>query len=685
MASLTIDVSDDELRGLDDEYRKQIGLIGTRLNTQNERIEKVLEENHSLMSRFDSSLLKGNGDHDGMMGSDSFRDALSSTIVSVRLTSGIRDLVQPLSDRIELISLDQNARDYDRHKQTMAVLMSIRQGIFGGFGESVLIMGKLRRNWAEFTEKPFWYLLVNSMSLLKNTLFGWSRETDNEKIVNAIDKLTQFMMTGEVDQRKGLIAQFKSGGLLKLASGLVTSAIGAGSGLAQRNEDALSVGMEREKSFASWIADKVNGDQVVRKGRTGGVLGMDRKVMELLKAIDSTTRDHYLFDAGPYFRLMSNDFTDLMGEWIDGQSDLGSTMEKNQKFSKKAYEQLLVIRRNSSMSLLARGLSGIGSIVKTVVAGVSGILTGVMTKALGSNFIKRLGTIIKSGFTTLIKKAGGAILGGILGFTNKKNELADRTDLTDTQKNAMSAVTGGGAALGTVVGGFLGSVLGPVGTVIGGVAGGVIGEKVGSAVANFTSEWFADGAPLIVMAQKISGVYEDLTTNVKSFFDWLMRPDFDFTEYLKEKTKGFVDGLFTFGGVPEKINKVVGSTLGVKTVAEVMEDAKQRKIQIAKDTAPIPNALPLPMFNENNVITNDTTATVFDSLENNIRNLTKQAGDTTSRLIDENKQGVTDLITSFETRFDSLMNKFFGSGEAQIAPVYSGNSEEREFNNIGGR
>lgn len=130
----------------------------------------------------------------------------------------------------------------------------------------------------------------------------------------------------------------------------------------------------------------------------------------------------------------------------------------------------------------------------TILGGLKGALGGAAAKAGG--FLKGAGGKVLGGL--------GAALAGIFAYSAKSDELAQREDLTESQKTAQAAATGigagggalagaaggaaAGAAIGSVIPGFGTLVGGVVGSIAGGIAGAWGGEKLGEAVGEAVSD-----------------------------------------------------------------------------------------------------------------------------------------------------------------------------------------------------
>ena len=130
----------------------------------------------------------------------------------------------------------------------------------------------------------------------------------------------------------------------------------------------------------------------------------------------------------------------------------------------------------------------------TILGGLKGALGGAAAKAGG--FLKGAGGKALGGL--------GAALAGIFAYSTKSAELAQREDLTESQKTAQAAATGigagggalAGAAGGAAAGAAIGSVIPGLGTLVGGVVGSIAGgiagawggEKLGEAVGEAVSD-----------------------------------------------------------------------------------------------------------------------------------------------------------------------------------------------------
>lgn len=127
-------------------------------------------------------------------------------------------------------------------------------------------------------------------------------------------------------------------------------------------------------------------------------------------------------------------------------------------------------------------------------------------------------------------KGGSAVVGGVisggLAYSDKSDELEDREDLTDEQKDVQAASTGIGAGAGAGIGFWAGAQMGATaggagGALVGGVGavpGAIIGGLVGGIIGSLGGEWIGTMAGEKIgetISDQMDGVDPDTLTDAE--------------------------------------------------------------------------------------------------------------------------------------------------------------------------
>lgn len=286
---------------LDTQFIKNMGILGASLaRSVQAGVEKELEYSerqnrggNSLVVRDDfsrSSRRDTGRNSGGSLIDDSAIELLRTTTYDVRIANSMRDLVDPMYERLS---------ELHDEAQTLNILIATDQlRMLKKINLTLLDQGDVTDDWVG-SMTTFYRRLVDhpgltAMTLLgkgigktfstvagigKSILFGKGDQRSNtEKIVQAIDKVREFMMTNAVDERKSLWERYKTGGLtgfaLSGAKNLAGKAVGASRGLAEQREDRRSRGRFVKNNISGKISDIFYSNRMVKKNKNPNDLAM---------------------------------------------------------------------------------------------------------------------------------------------------------------------------------------------------------------------------------------------------------------------------------------------------------------------------------------------------------------------------------------------------------------------------
>lgn len=268
----------------DREYIQTLGLVNARRllddvdrgSGRSDRVDRG-EELRSILSRmeFSTALV----DVDSSV-ADRFAGAMSSVIQPVRLTGAVRDIVNPLYDRLKILNEERGQVETQRYiEQTMysarmlEALNSINASAAGS-GRGIYLAIR------EFKNAPILKSLRVAMTgLTAVTKFGFGlafgfgkKKSDTDRIVDAINRQTEWHMTGQIQQDAGIFKRLISHGVIGTAmqgaGRLAMRGVGVSVERAQEVEDARSRG-ENVSNVGDIITRWVMRNRVTLKGRPG--------------------------------------------------------------------------------------------------------------------------------------------------------------------------------------------------------------------------------------------------------------------------------------------------------------------------------------------------------------------------------------------------------------------------------
>ena len=558
----------DEFDRMDNnrDYRRQLGIVGLQKiiddnmatsRTQRRgsaRSDYAFEEFPSFVSQQKDQmerLIDANEDvHIADDSLTSLVDKIRSYTYEVRITNALHGIVLPLSERMEVLHLEDRLEALNNHRENVLYQQEIVSAINelnNQIEES--FVRRLVLEYRQFMRNPVWnsIRLLNKMvispvlGLTKTLLFGRKkRESDTDRIVRSVNELTEFMRTGMIDREKGFIQRVIEGGLVgapakALARGVLSKTTGIGVGAAQAREDAKASGTMGNRGFlenlVGNISNKLYGNEIIRRGhmqqmgdsksiedlfnlfeqstehesRTASLVEQTNKILSRIEnfGYEQVRNQRQLFEhelekdvALEQQRFIETSrhasVMDIMKADAEYQGSIAKLAKKDNKINEKQLDEAEETNRRLFMQNILKGLgvitSGIGSLVKSIGGILGGALGG---RALGG-IMGGKGGAVKGG-SGMFKRLGkripiiGTLLAG-LGMAGG----ATASDLSPEQKAGELSVMGGGlagGAAGAALGASVGSVVPVVGTAIGGILGGVAGSILGEeAIKPFKDE-----------------------------------------------------------------------------------------------------------------------------------------------------------------------------------------------------
>ncbi|MBE0507902.1 MAG: hypothetical protein IBX50_14520 [Marinospirillum sp.] len=174
----------------------------------------------------------------------------------------------------------------------------------------------------------------------------------------------------------------------------------------------------------------------------------------------------------------------------DGLSEIKDAIEDQTKEQKKQHKATIKGLDKAGKSSGGEGGGMLGSLAELLGGGKAGKAGGILAK--GGGLLKGA-----AGFGGKALGALAAPIAGLIAYSSKKNELAERTDLTEEQKKTQALSTGvgagGGALAGAAAGAAIGSIIPVFGTAIGGIIGGIAGAFGGEWLGGKAGEAIAGG------------------------------------------------------------------------------------------------------------------------------------------------------------------------------------------------
>ena len=199
---------------------------------------------------------------------------MQESIFKVRLMNSLRDVVYPLVEAMGELQNQKQLNDTHHHQEDVLYQQSIITAI-ENMKDSVetSLIRTLVLEYRQFTRNPVWstFRLLNAglikpvASAVSTIMFGWKKtKSDTDRIVESIDKLREFMMTGQVDKQRSMFEKIIQGGLVGVTGRIIGAGLGITQSAAQSAEDKASRGEKatfREQLSKRFISD------IIQRGR----------------------------------------------------------------------------------------------------------------------------------------------------------------------------------------------------------------------------------------------------------------------------------------------------------------------------------------------------------------------------------------------------------------------------------
>lgn len=283
------------------EYRKQLGLVGIQMMQLAELGDDLVSERRGASYQEDdspdfgfggrrtNSLFDMEGDFESFVeaitaGQDEFAfnlvERMKSTTFKVRIMNALSDLIEPLVTRLDLSKADAEQTSIVRHHEIGMYLDRILQSVNNldtntDENRGFYLAAK------EFFRHPELYIglalmnaTVGALKFGLGTLIGFKEtKSDTDRIVDAINRQTEWHMTNAIEQRKGFFERLRTQGVLGMGirglGNLGLRALGVSRKKAQEQEDMRSEGTDFKRGFRGFFSDFFYGDEVTMRGRKG--------------------------------------------------------------------------------------------------------------------------------------------------------------------------------------------------------------------------------------------------------------------------------------------------------------------------------------------------------------------------------------------------------------------------------
>lgn len=525
------DETNDEI-----EYRKQLGLVGLQMMNLAEKGSSALRnprrEQRSL-SRPDDSVFEANITEIDDSSFDSLVDRMRTSTFKVRVVGAFTDIVEPLYERMRLLNEEDEMHNSQRHHESSLYMDKLLTAIQSMESSNDGQNRGIYLAYKEFMRHPVWNSLKFTMNALYESskltygvLFGFKKQqSDTDRIVEAIERQTEWHMTKSIGQQKGFFSRLMSQGILGMPirglANIALNGLNMGRNRAQDQENARARGDEVPSGFKTFFSDFFFKDVIDQQGR----LGTDTPTT--LIAFDPTFNSDYfdtmsdILDAS-YKKHNTvravNELYDLVYDINRG--DHAMSRDERHSISKRHAETINMMKdertgvfqiarytkgtekevRKHRLQALWSSIISIGTSLVTGIVGFGGRILGALLPLGG--IIGRLGATIITGLGAKILSLANILSGGAdIDTGGKKKPKGGKPSRIggglikgigagailgiggDVVADYLGRETVGGAAAGVVsdtasyaaTGALIGSVVPGVGTAIGGLVGGGIG------------------------------------------------------------------------------------------------------------------------------------------------------------------------------------------------------------------
>lgn len=211
---------------------------------------------------------------------------MRTSTFKVNVVNAYHDIVMPMIEELQLMSLAQRRVEARNHLETTLYLSQMIELLHANNsgdetgGRSIILATQ------RFFRKPIWMhlgnVLANTTKLMTSiawkTLFGASgKQTVEERILTAIQQQTEFFRTGEIRQERGFFKRLVSGGLVggmgMMMEGVVKDVFNISRDNAQLREIQRKNGEEISNNISDKLSELLFNSSVNKQGRQSGMLG----------------------------------------------------------------------------------------------------------------------------------------------------------------------------------------------------------------------------------------------------------------------------------------------------------------------------------------------------------------------------------------------------------------------------
>lgn len=266
-----------QFKSLNDDMRLDIGRIGLA------RVRGDVDNDQSFDQSYGDPIFdRPNADafqHEMPAYLDGVLNELKTNVYTVKLFEPMRTLINPLYFKLQDLQLEAKLEADQRHHEGIILLNRILTALWvANDSYKPIFTEALQFQYQQFMRHPMWntmklmndYLISPVFRAASGILFGFKKEmTVEEKILEAIQQQTQFLMKGEIEPSRGFFQRLMQGGLVGMAGRGVLTAVGAGRGMAQSREAARARGEAPQGGIRGALADRFMSQDITRLGRHG--------------------------------------------------------------------------------------------------------------------------------------------------------------------------------------------------------------------------------------------------------------------------------------------------------------------------------------------------------------------------------------------------------------------------------
>lgn len=346
-----------EFRGLNEDYRTTLGVVGLH-----KAIDRLADEIDPYQGpggqRQDSRSLVAEHRYDfqdggiaetttelGEYSQENLVALLRAETFDVYMENALRDIVIPLAERLELLSLEERLANLKNHQEStfyQQEIVSAIDGLKKDIGDS--FVRRMILEYRQFQRNPVWStlraidkLVVSPVTSLAKTLtFGFKKDkTDGDRIVEVLTEIKNYLMLGQVYKKPEWWDRLLRGGAIgstiEAVGGGVLDLAGMGRKAAQRAEIKAQQGIQlnwRDKAALLQYRD-----EIIQKGRDegaglfGGGKYASEEDREASMRMDQAEKEGAEFrHKTEWFELISNAVYTALTRWWSGDIVAGNDL-----------------------------------------------------------------------------------------------------------------------------------------------------------------------------------------------------------------------------------------------------------------------------------------------------------------------------------------------------------------------